>query len=134
MTKLIALVIAVAVLYGGWELFLYWDSVKNDEETQKKQTAASVVIPEQLPGVPYELENALQAATAHGADGLGAFLKQYGSRLQDPRKAWLQMDYCQMLAREDTADAKRLFAEIKARTPSNSPVWPRVKQLEKIFQ
>ncbi|MGH7970840.1 MAG: hypothetical protein ACREIC_19135 [Limisphaerales bacterium] len=134
MTKLIALVIAVAVLYGGWELFLYWDSVKNDEETQKKQAAASVVIPEQLPGVPYELENALQAATSHGADGLGAYLKQYRSRLQDPRKAWLQMDYCQMLAREDTADAKRLFAEIKARTPTNSPVWPRVKQLEKIFQ
>ena len=54
MTKLIAALIIVAVLYGGWELFLYWEKVKNEEETKQKQEAAAVVMGDQLPGLPYQ--------------------------------------------------------------------------------
>jgi hypothetical protein len=32
MTKLIAAVIIILVLYGAWELFLYWEKVKNEEK------------------------------------------------------------------------------------------------------
>ncbi len=134
MTKLIAALIIAAVLYGGWELFFYWERVKNEEEDQKKHAVATAVVPENLPGMPYQMENTLRAAQAQGAAGLASFLKTYGRSLQDPRKAWIELDYCQLLAREDTAAAKRLFADVKNRTPQNSPLWPRIKQLEKTYE
>ncbi len=40
MTKVITALILVAFLWGGWELFFYWERVKNQEETQKKQEAS----------------------------------------------------------------------------------------------
>ena len=44
MTKAIAAVIIVLVCYGVWELFLYWEKVKNAEETSQKQEAAAAVV------------------------------------------------------------------------------------------
>lgn len=133
MTKLIAAVIVVAVLYGGWELFFYWERVKNEEDEQKKKSVAVAVHPEELPGMSPELENSLRAAQSQGAEGLRNFLKAYASRLQDPRKAWIELDYCQMVARENTAEAKRVFAEVKHRTSHTSPIWPRIEQLAKTY-
>ncbi len=134
MTKLIAVVIIVAVLYGGWQLFLYWDKVKNEEETERKQTAAAVVRGESLAGVPYQLQPSLDAAYKQGAAGLREWLKTYDKVVQDPRKAWIELDYCVLLSREDPAEAKLLFAAVKKRTTPSSPVWPRIQQLEKTYQ
>ena len=137
-TKLIAALIIVAVLYGGWELFFYWEIVKNEQETEKKQAAAAEVMGDQLPGFPpqgaSQLETSLRAAQAQGVAGLRNWLKLYGPSIQDPRKAWIELDYCRMISREDVTEAKRIFAEVKARTPSTSPVWPRIKQLEKTYE
>ncbi len=62
MTKLIAALVIVAVLYGGWNLFLYWDKVKSEEETAKKQAVATAVDPRQLPGIPEHLDWVAQLA------------------------------------------------------------------------
>jgi hypothetical protein len=134
MTKLIALVILLAVLFGGWELFFYWERIKNEEDLQKKSAAAAVVVGEGLEGVPQPLQASLNAAEAQGATALGNWLKMYGRSIQDPRKAWIQLDYCLLLSREDTAEAKRIFAEVKKRTPETSPVWPRIKKLENAYE
>lgn len=134
MTKLIAAVMILAVLYGGWELFFYWEKVKNEQETQKKQAASSVIDPEGLDGLPRYLQPALRAAEAQGAPGLSNFLKNYGRSVQDPRKGWIELDLCLLIAREDPAEAKRLFAEVKKRTPETSPIWPRIKKLENTFE
>jgi hypothetical protein len=134
MTKLIAAVILLAVLYGGWELFFYWEKVKNEEETQHKQAAAAVVVGESLSGMPQPLEASLRLAEAQGAAGLRNWLKTYDRSIQDPRRAWVQLDYCLLISREDPSEAKRLFAEIKNRTPESSPVWPRIKKLEKAYE
>jgi len=133
MTKLIAALIIVAVLYGGWELFLYWEKVKNEDETKEKQQAAALVMGDQLPGLSYKLEASLQAARQRGAAGLRDWLKTYDKSVEDPRKAWIQLDYCVAVAREDPAEAKRVFAEVKDRLGPSSPVWPRMKELEKTF-
>ena len=122
------------MLYGGWELFLYWEKVKNEEETKQKQDAAAMVIGDQLPGLPYKLEPSLQAARKQGAAGLKNWLKTYGQSVEDPRKAWIELDYCVAVAREDPAEARRVFAAVKERTPPSSPVWPRMKQLEKTYE
>lgn len=134
MTKVIAVVMIVLVLWGGWELFFYWERVKNEEESQKKQAASAAVMGERLPGMPYQLEPSLAAAKNQGAAGLQAWMKAYGHSLQDPRKAWIELDYCVLISRDNPAEAKRLFAEVKARLSESSPVWPRIKQLEKTYE
>ena len=134
MTKLIAALILLAVLFGAWELFFYWEKVKNEEETQKKQAAAAIVVGEQLPGMPSPLEPSLATARSQGAAALRNWLKTYGHSIQDPRKAWIELDYCVLISRADPSEARRLFAEVKNRTPDSSPVWPRIKQLEKTYQ
>jgi len=134
MTKIIAALIIVIVIYGGWHLFLYWDKVNHEEETAHKQAASSVIDPQQLPGLPEKYQPAYQAAEKQGAAGLKNWLKTYGPAIQDPRKAWIQLDYCVLIAREDPAEAKSIFADVKKRTPASSPVYPRIKQLEKTYE
>ncbi len=134
MTKLIAALIIVAVLYGGWQFFLYWEKVKNEEESQQKKDAAAMVIGDQLPGLPYQLEASLQAARKQGAAGLRNWLKTHNQSVEDPRKAWIELDYCVAVSREDIAEAKRVFAKVKERIGPASPVWPRLKELEKTYE
>jgi hypothetical protein len=134
MTKLIAALIIVAALYGGWELFLYWEKVKNEEDIKQKQDAAAMVMGDRLPGLPYNLEASLQTARKRGNAGLRNWLKVYGQSVEDPRKAWIELDFCVAVAREDPAEAKRVFAAVKARLGPSSPVWSRMKQLEKTYE
>jgi len=134
MTKLITAFIVIAFLFAGWHLFFYWERVKNEEENQRKEAAGSAVVPQQLAGMPQELEDSLQAAEKQGGVGLRSWLKFYGNKIQDPRKAWIQLDYCLAISRDEPAEARRVFADVKGRTPANSPVYPRVKQLEKTYQ
>ena len=134
MTKLIAALIIVAVLYGGWEFFLYWEKVKNEDETKQKQEAAAAVMGDSLPGLPYQLEASLQAARRQGAAGLRNWLKAHAQSVEDPRKAWIELDFCVAVAREDPAEARRVFAAVKERIGPSSPVWPRMKQLEKTYE
>ena len=134
MTKVIAALIIVAALYGAWELFLYWEQVKNAEETKQKQNAAAAVMGDQLPGLPYQLEGSLQAARNRGAAGLRTWLKTNGKSVEDPRKAWIELDFCVAVAREDPAEAKRVFAAVKERIGPSSPVWSRMKQLQTAYE
>ena len=133
MTKLIAVLVIVGVLYGVWELFLYWEKVKNEEETKQKQDASAQVMGDQLPGMPYTLEQSLQNARKEGPAAMRNWLKLHGPSIDDPRKAWIELDFCVAVAREDPAEAKRVFADVKGRLSPSSPVWPRVKQLEKTY-
>jgi hypothetical protein len=134
MTKVIAALIIILVLWGGWELFFYWEKVKNEDETKQKQEAAAMVMGDRLPGVPSQLESSLQAAQKQGAAALKNWLKTHDQSIEDPRKAWLELDYCVAIARENVAEARRVFAAVKERTPPSSPVWPRIKQLEKTYE
>jgi hypothetical protein len=138
MTKVIAAAIILLVLWGGWELFFYWERVKNEEETKKKEAVAALVLGENLQGMPpqnsQQLENSLKAAQAQGAAAMRAWLKTYGASVQDPRKAWIQLDFCMLVSGEDPSEARRIFAEVKARTTTNSQVYPRIKQLEKTYE
>jgi len=135
MTRLIAVLIIVVVLFGAWRFFLYWEKVKNEEEAQQKQAAASAVVkPESLPGLPSQYESGLRAAQQEGNSAFRKWLKTHDKLLEDPRKAWIQLDFCVAIVRDDPSEARRVFAEVKARVPPSSPVWPRVKELEKSYQ
>jgi hypothetical protein len=84
--------------------------------------------------MPPPLEPAYQQAQQHGNAAMRAWLKTYGPAMQDPRRAWIEMDFCVAIARDDPAEARRNFASVKQRTPPSSPIWPRVKQLEKSYE
>ena len=134
MTRLITILIVIVVLFIGYHLFQYWTQVKNEDEYAQKQTTAQVVRGDQLTGMPFELQQSYDAAQKRGADGLRDWLKAYGAKILDPRKAWIQLDYCLLVSREDISEAKRVFAEVKQRTSKSSPVWPRIKEMEKTYQ
>lgn len=129
----IIIAVVVAVGLGGWQIYEYWLKVQDEKEAAQKQAAASVVDPNSLPGLPGELNESLQAAEQNGPTALGGWLKFYGDKVQDPRKAWIQLDYVVMITRDDPQEAKHIFGEVKDRTLPDSPVWPRIKAMEKTY-
>ena len=133
MTKAIWALIIVVLIYGGWQLFQYWEQVDN-EEAIKKKAAAAIIYPSNLEGMPYQLEQSLQTAQQQGATALRNWLKTYGPNLKDPRKGWIELDFCVAVTREDPTEARRIFKEVKDRTPANSPIQPRLKQLQSAYE
>lgn len=133
-TKLIGALIIALVLLGCWGLWHYWDRFEENQRQAEREAAAKIVHPEQLPGLPQELQASLDAAQKQGTAGMKAWLAAYDRFVQDPRKAWIELDYCVMLSSDDPNEARRIFAEVKKRTPSTSPVWPRIKELEKSYE
>ena len=135
MKALIAIVIIVAAIMGGWQVYSSWLDVK-EKEKEKHQTEAvqAVVSGSQLPGMVSQLEPILEAAQRQGAAGLRQFLSKYGKTIADPRLASIELDYVVLVAIDNPAEARRTFARVKQRTPRESPVYARVKQLEKTYQ
>jgi hypothetical protein len=87
-----------------------------------------------LSGMPGELEQSYTAAEKNGATGIRNWLKAYGPKIQDPRKAWIELDYVVAVSSEDPLEAKKVFAEVQSRIPTNSPIFPRIKDLSKTYQ
>jgi hypothetical protein len=79
------------------------------------------------------MEASLSAAEKQGASGLGDWLRQYRSFVRDPRLADIELDYVVLLLHQDPAEARRIFNDVKSRTPTFSPIYPRVQRLEKTF-
>jgi len=134
MTKLITAFIIIVVCWCGYHLFRYWEDVQKEQENQKKQAIGLTIQGESLSGMPYQLNESLRRAQEQGPAAMRAWLKTYGPSLQDPRKAWIELDFCVAIAREDPAEARSIFKSVKERTPPSSPIWPRVNQLEKSFE
>ena len=134
MTKLIGVLVVVLVIWGGYELFEMWDQYDRGKDLKaKEEEAAKNFTPQSLPGMPYQLEDKLKAAQERGPTAFREWLKIYGPKIEDPRKAWIQLDYVVMVAHDDPVEAKKVFADVKARTPANSKVYERVKELEKTY-
>ena len=139
MIKTLTIVIIVILLgIGGWNLYEYWTKVSDESRlTQQQADQAKLAVnfdPRSLPGLPEKLEGPLAIAQQHGANSLRDWLKFYRKNIQDPRLAWIELDYCVVAATSDPVEAKRVFADVKERIPPTSPVYPRIKQLEKTFE
>jgi hypothetical protein len=125
--------IVIVVLFCGYQGWVYWEKVKNEEETKQKEAKATLN-PAYLSGMPDKLEQSYQKAQQQGTSAMRNWLKTYGSSVQDPRKAWIELEFCVSITREDPTEAKRIFKSVKDRTPANSPIMPRIKQLEKSYE
>lgn len=127
-------VVVFLVIFGLFKLWSYWDQINNDKVTEQRQSVANAIVPEQLAGLPNEYEPALRAAQSHGIAGMKEWLRTYGKVCEDPRRGWIELDYVVLISRDEPAEARRLFAVVKGRTPETSPIYPRIKQLEKTYQ
>ena len=140
MTKTIIGIVIVAVLaFGGYKLWQVWDKYSSSKDlAQQDAEAASKVVSDQLAGMPPAWEPAYQKAYAAAQAGdiktLAAWLKVHGQQIDDPRRAWIELDYMVIISKQDPQEAKAIYQSVKDRTPQESPVYPRIKQLAKTYE
>lgn len=134
MTKLISVFLVVLVCFVGYRLFVYWDKVQSEQDLRDKEEARRrIVDPNALPGLPWELSDSLNAVRTDGA-GLRRWLQAHQGRVQDPRLAWIQLDFVELIGRDSPNEAREVFNQVKPRIETNSPIYPRIQRLEKTFQ
>ena len=138
MRQLIGILLILGAIWGCKELYRYWEEVKARKEAEDRggrpPPTSEVATPTALPGLPANLEPSLQAAQKQGAAGLKNWLKLYRPYVSDPRLAAIELDYIVLISSSNPQEARQLFAALKQRTPTNSPVFPRIRQLEKTYQ
>lgn len=140
MIKTIITLAFIALLaYGGWEAWQMWQKYdSSNDQTRQEEAAVKCIDPAQLAGMPQAWEDSYQkandAAKAGDLTALRAWLKIYGQRVDDPRRAWIELDYMVMISKENPQEAKKIYESVKERTPQDSPIYPRVKLLEKTYE
>jgi hypothetical protein len=140
MTKTIISIVIVAVLaFGGYKLWQVWEKYSTDKDLAAQQAAAvNGVVPEQLAGMPPAWEEGYKKAYAAAQAGdiatLRAWFKARGQQVNDPRRAWIELDYMIIISSQDPQEAKAIYESVKERTPQESPVYPRIKQLAKTYE
>ena len=136
MKRLISIFVIIVVCIGAYKLFDYWERTSQDEEVNKKMEDGSDIREYELPGMPYQLEMKYSQAKAKGASGLKEFLDAYGKapKFQDPRKAWIELDYAVLIAGSDPLEAKKIFIDVKSRIRTNAPIYRRIRAMSKTFE
>ncbi len=135
MKNLIGLAMIAAVLFGVYKL---WEVYDQSNATKKLEGRVDQTreFGAHLQGMDLRLEPRLREAYGKGALGLAAFLKDYSNtpHLQDPRLAWVELDYAKLLINKDPGQGKKVFLQVQARVPTGSPVAGQVKNDAEIWQ
>jgi hypothetical protein len=135
MKIVIGLVVIIACLGGAYKIWEYWDKVSHDRDISEQEAAAKLNISgDSLQGMPQDLRKSFDIAKGNGPAAMGKWLNFYGAKVEDPRRAWIELDYVVSIAQDNPNEAKRIFADVKARTPETSPVYTRIKSLQKTFE
>ncbi len=137
MKFVVGLIIIVGLSLGAWQIYHYWGTFQDKPAPAATSTPAPAPVEvngDQLPGLPSMLDGPLQNAEQHGAAAMRAFLADHAQAIKDPRRAWIELDYVVLAGASDPAEARRVFAKVQARLAPSSPVYNRMKQLEKTYQ
>lgn len=135
--KFVLLFLLVATVgFGVYRISLIYRSIPTDEQARgnARENATPMVVDESLPSLSPPLEASLAIATQAGPQAFRQWLNQNGAWVPEPRLSAIQLDYAQMLVRSNPAEARRVYAAVKARTPANSPLASRLKQLSRTFE
>lgn len=89
---------------------------------------------QELPGLPPQLETSLSVAHQGGVEELGKWLKQWGRQVQDPRLAWIELDYVVLLNLKSHKEARERFLKVAARVGPGSPVFERLQKLAPAYE
>ncbi len=134
MTKAIWILIFLVVGYLGFVAVKKWNETQNAQAEAGDAPAHTAVISgDKLPGMPHQLESSYQAAKTKGSKTFQAWFAANERLISDPRKAWIELELCAALFRENPAEARKIYNRVKERVPPTSPVWPRVQELAATF-
>jgi len=133
MTRVIWVFIIVLVVFIGYRIYLHWEKIQEERGSPKEAPIVSVS-GESLPGMPPALESGCRTARDKGPAAFRAWFNTNEYLISDPRKAWIELDLCVAIRRDNPAEARQIFARVKQRLPPSSPVWPRMKELENAFE
>ena len=136
MKILISILIILAVGVGGYKLLEHWNAVKEEGIVARKAAAGADINPESLSGLPPQLQYKVREAQQAGPETFKRFIdscKRFPD-VKDPRLAWMELDYMVMISSTDPVEAKKIFFDVKKRTPTDSPIYPRIKALEKSYE
>lgn len=134
MTKLISILLILLAVFVGYRLYVYWEKVEAEEDIRQAEEAKRrVVDPNNLGGMPWDLTASYDRAKTDGAN-LRRWLQANEARVKDPRLAWIQLDFVELIGRDSPNEARDVFLSVKPRIATNSPVYPRILSLEKTFK
>ena len=137
MKVVISILVILFVGVGAFKLWEYWDRVSQEKETTQKAADGSDIQEYQLPGMAsYELEQRYNKAKQNGAAAMKEFLDAYrdAPKFGDPRKAWIELNYAVLITSSDPVEAKKIFLDVKQRTPTNSIIYPRIRAMSKTYE
>ena len=136
MKAAISVIIAIVIIVGVYKIWEYWDNIDRMKIQSIEKAEKEAIRGESLPGLPQALEADLTKAKSEGPKALKAFIDRIkkSPKVSDPRLAWIELEYVQAVSLQDAVEAKRAFREVKERVTSDSPVYKRVKELEKTFE
>jgi hypothetical protein len=133
MKAMISVLILLVVVLTVWKLWEYWDRVETNKDRAERE-AKKQVDPHSLAGLEWKFEDSLQKAMDQkDPAALKAWLDKHSRIVQDPRLAWIELDYVMLIAPQNPLEAKKVYHAVKERTPPESPVYKRVKSLEKTY-
>ena len=136
MKAAISILLVLGFIFGVYKIWDYWDNLDRKRVQSIEQAEKEAIRGESLPGLPQALEADLTKAKADGPRATKAFIERIkGSPLvADPRLAWIEIDYVVAVSLQDPIEAKRVFREVKQRVTPDSPVFKRIKELEKAYE
>ncbi len=105
----------------------------DDSYVPSAPVASAVSEGSSLPGLPPHLEASLLTAQQAGLEELGKWLRTWSRQVQDPRLAWIELDYVVLLNLKDRKAAIEKFDQVRARVPADSPVAERIRKLEPAY-
>jgi len=137
MKVLVNVLIALAVAFVGFKIFVHWEKVKEKRVLEERAERGADIDPDQLPGLPSQFKARLRDVQQNGDPAvfkrfIDACKSQPG--VADPRLAWMELDYVVMLSASNPVEARKIFRAIKKRTPEDSPIMPRIRLMEKHYE
>ena len=134
MTKLITVFLIVLAVFVGYRIWVYYEKVADEQDLREAEEAKRrIVDPNGLTGLSWELTESYNQSKSDPA-ALRKWLKATKGQVHDPRLAWIQLDFVEMIGRDSPNEAREVFNSVKPRIATNSPIYPRVQKLEKTFQ
>ena len=133
MKVLISIVVVIGAFVGVWQLWEYWDKV-NREKLRTSEEANQFPPSRSYSGLPAQFEQPLQAAMSQGPEAFKQWLELNRRHIEDPRLAAIELDYVITITRSAPVEAKRVFADLKGRIPGGSPLYKKIKAMEKTYQ
>jgi len=131
MKNFVVLLAVVIIAMAVWKLWEYYNP--STPGTGDSDPGLTQALP---PPLAPEREREVNEVKKRGPAAFKMLLERYKTSqlVKDPALAWLELDYVVMISQRDPVQAKKIFSEVKSRTPADSPVYPRVKELETTYE